>query len=86
LRTDRKSLTITVDLEPGKVYEVSYPDEEERYFIEVRRGELRRLSQASVRGHFADLEENLAYERRQELFAALFAGGGGWAYDEIDDL
>jgi hypothetical protein len=57
LSTDRKSRTITVDLQPGKVYEVHCPDQDERYFAEVRKGLLTRISRASVRDHFEWLEE-----------------------------
>jgi hypothetical protein len=52
LHTERRAKTITVSLEPGKVSEVCCPDQDERYFVELRKGLLTRISPASVRGHF----------------------------------
>lgn len=86
LRTERRAKTITVGLDPGKIYEVNCPDQEERYFVEPRRGQLRRLSHGSVREHFVDLEESLAFERKTPALAATFGDDGGRVWDDIRDL
>jgi hypothetical protein len=85
LRTDRKSRTITVTLEPGKVYEVCCPDQDERYFLELRKGSLTRISQASVREHFNWLEKERTIQRHAQAFAST-SSHSGRGYDDLSDL